>query len=152
MATHSNILAWKNPVDRGAKWATVQRVTDSGMTEWAHIYTEHSFLCYIVGPYWLSVLYRAVCICSFQTASPGLAHALILCQPQVLFGSLKQCHTSYLLLYIKHKPGWALEREIESNFLHRHRLWVHGHYTKETSLINSLEATFIATIEFSWQH
>ena len=27
MATHSGILAWKNPMDRGAWWATVQRVT-----------------------------------------------------------------------------------------------------------------------------
>ena len=27
MATHSNILAWRIPMDRGAWWATVQRVT-----------------------------------------------------------------------------------------------------------------------------
>ena len=26
MATHSNILAWRIPMDRGAWWATVQRV------------------------------------------------------------------------------------------------------------------------------
>ena len=24
MTTHSSILAWKNPMDRGAQWATVQ--------------------------------------------------------------------------------------------------------------------------------
>ena len=27
MATHSSILAWGNPMDRGAWWATVHRVT-----------------------------------------------------------------------------------------------------------------------------
>ena len=26
MATHSNILAWENPMDRGAWWATVRGV------------------------------------------------------------------------------------------------------------------------------
>ena len=25
MATHSNILVWENPMDRGAWWATVQK-------------------------------------------------------------------------------------------------------------------------------
>ena len=29
MATHSSVLAWKNPLDRGAWWATVHRVTKS---------------------------------------------------------------------------------------------------------------------------
>ena len=33
MATHSNILAWKIPMDRGAWWATVHGVTKSQMTE-----------------------------------------------------------------------------------------------------------------------
>ena len=32
MATHSSILAWKS-MDRGAWWATVNRVTESDMTE-----------------------------------------------------------------------------------------------------------------------
>ena len=27
MANHSSILAWKNPIDRGAWWAAVHRVT-----------------------------------------------------------------------------------------------------------------------------
>ena len=27
MATHSSILAWRNPMDRGAWWPTVHRVT-----------------------------------------------------------------------------------------------------------------------------
>jgi len=29
MATHSNILAWRNPMDRGAWWATIHGVTMS---------------------------------------------------------------------------------------------------------------------------
>ena len=29
MTTHSSILAWINPMDRGASWATVHRVTKS---------------------------------------------------------------------------------------------------------------------------
>ena len=29
MATHSRILAWRIPMDRGAWWATVHRVTKS---------------------------------------------------------------------------------------------------------------------------
>ena len=30
MATHSSILAWRIPMDRGAWWATVHGVTESG--------------------------------------------------------------------------------------------------------------------------
>ena len=33
MATHSSILAWRIPTDRGAWWATVHRVAESDMTE-----------------------------------------------------------------------------------------------------------------------
>jgi len=33
MATHSNILAWRTPWTRGAWWATVHGVTESGTTE-----------------------------------------------------------------------------------------------------------------------
>ena len=33
MATHSSVLAWRIPVDRGAWWATVHGVADSDMTE-----------------------------------------------------------------------------------------------------------------------
>ena len=33
MATHSSILAWRIPMDRGAWWATVHRVTESDTTE-----------------------------------------------------------------------------------------------------------------------
>ena len=33
MATHSGILGWRNPVDRGAWEATVYGVAESDMTE-----------------------------------------------------------------------------------------------------------------------
>ena len=33
MATHSSILAWRNPRDRGAWRAIIHRVTESDMTE-----------------------------------------------------------------------------------------------------------------------
>ena len=34
MATHSSIAAWKNPMDRGAWWATVHQVTKESDTTW----------------------------------------------------------------------------------------------------------------------
>ena len=44
MATHSSILAWRIPVDRGAWWATVHGVSKSltWLSFWAHrhLYTE----------------------------------------------------------------------------------------------------------------
>ena len=33
MATHSSVLAWRIPMDRGAWWATVHGVTKSDTTE-----------------------------------------------------------------------------------------------------------------------
>ena len=33
MATHSSILAWRIPMDRGAWWAAVHGVTELDMTE-----------------------------------------------------------------------------------------------------------------------
>ena len=33
MVTHSNILAWENPMDSGAWWATFHGVTELDMTE-----------------------------------------------------------------------------------------------------------------------
>ena len=47
MATHSSILAWRMPTDRGAWWVAVHGVTKSDMTEqlnWTKLDTG-SFLC-----------------------------------------------------------------------------------------------------------
>jgi hypothetical protein len=38
MATHCSVLAWRIPMDRGARWATVHAVAESDMTE----ATEHA--------------------------------------------------------------------------------------------------------------
>ena len=35
MATHSSILAWRIPMDRGAWWATIHRVAELDMTDLA---------------------------------------------------------------------------------------------------------------------
>ena len=41
MASHSRILAWKNPMDRGAWWATMPGVTkESDMTELLNTHTH----------------------------------------------------------------------------------------------------------------
>ena len=41
MVTHSNILAWRIPMDRGAWWATAHGITESDMTK--HIaHTKYS--------------------------------------------------------------------------------------------------------------
>ena len=46
MATHSSIVAWKNPVDRGAWWATVhgviQRVRHNLVTEERNVIKRNS--------------------------------------------------------------------------------------------------------------
>ena len=42
MATHSSILAWRIPMDRGALPATVHGVAELGMTEWQSVHTSHT--------------------------------------------------------------------------------------------------------------
>ena len=44
MATHSSILAWKTPMDRGAWWATVHRVTKS-RTQLSHFTSLYFTQC-----------------------------------------------------------------------------------------------------------
>ena len=41
MATHSSILAWRIPMDRGTCWATAHGVTESEMTE--RLSTAHHY-------------------------------------------------------------------------------------------------------------
>ena len=43
MATHSSILAWRSPIDRGAWWATVHGVAKSRtQLERLRTYTAHT--------------------------------------------------------------------------------------------------------------
>ena len=44
MATHSSILAWRIPMDRGAWWATGMRSQRVGPTE--RLSTTHSTVCF----------------------------------------------------------------------------------------------------------
>ena len=59
MATHSGILAWRIPMDRGAWWATVHGVTKSGtrlsraqqqLAEYIHCPKTSSVLCLFILP------------------------------------------------------------------------------------------------------
>ena len=47
MATQSSVLAWKNPMDRGAWWAIVHRVTESAVTEHTHT-KQNKFFWFIL--------------------------------------------------------------------------------------------------------
>ena len=40
MSTHSRILAWRNPMDKGAWWAEVHRVAESDLTEQLSMHTR----------------------------------------------------------------------------------------------------------------
>ena len=44
MTTHSSILAWRIPMDRGAWWATVLRVAESDTTDTLNSYSSWAFL------------------------------------------------------------------------------------------------------------
>ena len=58
MATHSNILTWEIPLDRGAWWATVRKVTESDMTEQLNN-SEH-------------LLYNVVLVSAVQQSEPAI--------------------------------------------------------------------------------
>ena len=64
METHSRILAWRNPIDRGAWWATVH----GGPKEWDP--TEHAHVPHVYTRRGIHVNKRVLCVClslqSFQ--------------------------------------------------------------------------------------
>ena len=54
MATHSSMLAWKNPMNGGAWQATVHGVTESDMTERLHFhFLFASFLVSLLDTGWV---------------------------------------------------------------------------------------------------
>ena len=55
MATHSSILAWENPMDSGAWWATVHGVAKR--RTWLSNFTFFSFLVYPYASLWGCALY-----------------------------------------------------------------------------------------------
>ena len=77
MATHSSILAWRIPVDRGAWWATVHGVVGVG-----HYWVINTFtyiqlkilnaVPVIYSPCGLSILYIVVYMCSSQVPNLSL--------------------------------------------------------------------------------
>ena len=94
-ATHSSILAWRIPMDRGAWKATVHWVTKSwtclsDFNSHIHVFIqlqtplpsrlpdniEKSSLCYTVGACWLSILNIAKYTCSSQTPNYPLPPSL----------------------------------------------------------------------------
>ena len=46
MATHSSILAWRIPLDRGTWWTTVHVVTDTTEHTHTHSFTHSSILAW----------------------------------------------------------------------------------------------------------
>ena len=57
MATHSSILAWKIPLDRGVWWTTVQGLKELDTTEWLSTHT-HRHAC----------TYVCVCVHTFRSS------------------------------------------------------------------------------------
>ena len=69
MATHSSILAWKNPLERGAWWATVHGVAKSDMTEQLTHYFFFIFFKLILFIY-LFLLYNIVLVLPYINMHP----------------------------------------------------------------------------------
>ena len=80
MATHSSILAWRIPMDRGAWQATVHGVTESDMTERLSLY----YMTHILKVQWLVVIvlstYNVTCsvLSAFSLLFPQYAASLAL--------------------------------------------------------------------------
>ena len=58
LATHSSILAWGIPTNRGARWATVHGVSESDMTE--RLSTVHVYLKIVSPDFWYLKVYRVL--------------------------------------------------------------------------------------------
>ena len=58
MANHSSILAWENPMDRGAWWATVHGgCKESDTTEHARMIVLHCCVSFHCTTVWISYIY-----------------------------------------------------------------------------------------------
>ena len=74
MATRSSILAWKNPMDRGAWWATVHRVTKNWT--WPKQFSTHACIadlqCYVSHglPRWFILPGQAIQVWSLNQEDP----------------------------------------------------------------------------------
>ena len=59
MKTHSSVLAWRIPMDGGAWWATVDRVTELDMTEQVQKKKKHIGYCKDTFPQVMAGVYKA---------------------------------------------------------------------------------------------
>ena len=51
MATHSSILVWRIPIDRGAWWATVHGIAESDTTDQLSTAMRKSFILMPIPPF-----------------------------------------------------------------------------------------------------
>ena len=74
MATHSGILAWRTPVDRGAWWAIVYGVAKSRAQLSRHL-RKHTVFCFLI-------IYLGCARSEFQLAGSSLwcADFLVACR------------------------------------------------------------------------
>ena len=90
MATHSSILAWRIPMVRGARWATVHGVTESDTIE--RLSTAQQYLCLDLNP----LLGNSVSTHQVPRATLDTSLVLRLHQ-QVMTVPLPQCCTNLSL-------------------------------------------------------
>ena len=111
MATHSSILIWRIPMDRGAWWDTVHGIAKS-QTWWA---TKHS-TAYIYIRYWYNNFVFATRLrhCSIYTVNKYLF--FLLCRKEILFTYhfLLPCYSDYSNYYERKREekqeetGWSI--------------------------------------------